>query len=419
MNSTNLFLRVYGKIVGICMTVVLAVVFFVLLLVFKEDKSEYFLDASSASSVVDNVKENSSEVTSSSSLLMSNNSSNQGVSNSSSVSNTVSSIINNFTNNVTKMPLVVTVSKLSNGDVLDIEENCLKKNKELSFTADISLMDTMILRHGKDSFGASYVSINNKTIDVYYYGSSNKLVKSVEHGLSINGKVECLLVVNNANQLSIKLVAGGHTFTVNKVYWGGTKGKIQLESINTEMTNVKLTWQSNDYKNDIWVFGDSYVEINNTRWPYYIISQSDKFLLSGYGGATTAAMYNDWKTALTHETPKYAVWCLGMNDADSETAINSSWKTSTEKFIADCKAKGIIPILTTIPNIPSRNHTYKNEYIKNSGYRYIDFAKALGATEKGSGWYSDMLSTDNIHPSQSGAQAMEKQIKIDFPEILK
>ncbi len=128
-------------------------------------------------------------------------------------------------------------------------------------------------------------------------------------------------------------------------------------------------------------------------------------------------MYEDFKTALTHGTPKFAVWCLGMNNGDDEGSINRSWYIYTEKFIADCNAKGIIPILATIPNTPTVNNIYKNVYVRNSGYRYIDFASAVGANEKGSSWYNNMLSGDNIHPTEEGGKALANQIFIDLPEI--
>lgn len=316
-----------------------------------------------------------------------------------------------------ELPLKVTSEKVSSGQVLTLEENCIKKNKELIFTGNISAMDTIILRHGKGVFGASYISINNDTIDVYYYGSSNKLVKSVKHGLDIIGDIKCVLHVNKVNSLSIELSTNAKSFSIDNVYWGGTRGVIQLEVINTEITNAELVWNCTDYEKDIWIFGDSYVEINYTRWPYYVIPQKDNFLLSGFGGATSAAMYNDWKNALTHGTPKYAVWCLGMNDKDNDGGINASWLYCVKKFISDCEANNITPILATIPNTPTNNNFYKNEYVRNSGLKYIDFASAVGANEINSSWYDGMLSSDNLHPDKLGAQALAKQVQKDLEGI--
>ena len=64
----------------------------------------------------------------------------------------------------------------------------------------------------------------------------------------------------------------------------------------------------------------------------------------------------------------------------------------------------------------SDNH-YKNEYVKSSGYRYVDFAKAVGAENAGSQWYNGMLASDKIHPTKTGARALYQQVICDFPEI--
>ena len=60
---------------------------------------------------------------------------------------------------------------------------------------------------------------------------------------------------------------------------------------------------------------------------------------------------------------------------------------------------------------------YKNEIIRSSGYRYIDFAKAVNAEAVGSSWYAGMLSTDNVHPTQEGAKALASRFLLDVPEI--
>ena len=39
-------------------------------------------------------------------------------------------------------------------------------------------------------------------------------------------------------------------------------------------------------------------------------------------------------------------------------------------------------------------NSFKNEVVKASGYKYIDFASAVGATEQGSPWLAGMLSGD-------------------------
>ncbi|MEE0928080.1 MAG: hypothetical protein UIG59_02710, partial [Acutalibacteraceae bacterium] len=83
-----------------------------------------------------------------------------------------------------------------------------------------------------------------------------------------------------------------------------------------------------------------------------------------------------------------------------------------------CEEKGITPILSTIPNTPTVNNFFKNEWVKASGYRYVDFAAGVNATEKGSPWGAGMLSGDNVHPAKPGAKALYDQLKKDLSDIL-
>lgn len=74
--------------------------------------------------------------------------------------------------------------------------------------------------------------------------------------------------------------------------------------------------------------------------------------------------------------------------------------------------------LTLTHNIDTeRTHNYKNDYVKNSGCRYIDFAKAVGAYTSNN-WYSGMLRSDGVHPDELGAKALYMQAIVDFPELM-
>jgi hypothetical protein len=107
-----------------------------------------------------------------------------------------------------------------------------------------------------------------------------------------------------------------------------------------------------------------------------------------------------------------------MNDPDSETAINASWKVTIDNVLSICQDKGITPILTTIPNTPIRNHRFKNAYIKSLGCRYVDVCDAVGADNATGEWYTGMLSADNVHPAVPGRQAIAYRTRADVPEIM-
>ena len=114
-------------------------------------------------------------------------------------------------------------------------------------------------------------------------------------------------------------------------------------------------------------------------------------------------------------TPKYLVWCIGMNNPDNNE-LNSSWLTETQIIIKLCEERNITPILATIPSTPTNDNSYKTSWVKSSGYRYIDFEKAVGA-DKITAWFDGMLSSDNVHPSELGAKALASRFIIDVPEI--
>ena len=139
----------------------------------------------------------------------------------------------------------------------------------------------------------------------------------------------------------------------------------------------------------------------------------------GYGGRKTEAALEGFKNALKYDTPTYAVWCMGANNQDSSTAVNSAWKKATDEFLAICEENGITPILATIPNSQNRIYYYKNQVVKNSGYRYIDFSAAVGAndTSETSDWTEGYLYTDGLHPTTLGAQAMYNEVIKAVPEI--
>ena len=156
------------------------------------------------------------------------------------------------------------------------------------------------------------------------------------------------------------------------------------------------------------------------RWPYYLVEAGyTNFLLSGYPGRDTTSALIDFKELINHGTPKFAVWCMGMNDMDDGENVNERYKKATDEFLEICKERGIIPILSTIPSVPERSNNGKNNFVRNSGYRYIDYARAVGGEEMGSSWFHGMLYTDLVHPDTLGAKALYVATITDFPEIMK
>lgn len=307
------------------------------------------------------------------------------------------------------------------GITIELEENAIKKNKHLSFFADITNFDSLTIGHGKTEYGGSFATITNTTITVYEYRFSAITRKTIEHGLTIKNNIGILVEVGNRGLANITIVSDGKIARTENVPWQGTNGKIFAEIPSaTTLNNIKMSWICDDYRKNVWLFGDSYISTtNNERWVKYLLDWcGDNVLLNAYPGEASGRAFTDLQNALKHGTPKYLVWCIGMNDKDTSDAISAGYKIYLEQIMNICNHKGIELILATIPNTPSINHTFKNEYIRNSGYRYIDFAKAVGADSYPSNWYDGMLSGDKVHPFEKGAKSLAMKAITDFPKLM-
>ena len=169
-------------------------------------------------------------------------------------------------------------------------------------------------------------------------------------------------------------------------------------------------------------YGDSYSSsdraTSKARWVAQAFIRGCRFFVNGLSGGKSVDMieqfYQDIKLC---DNPKMVIWGLGMNDgSDSANAPSSSWKDYVDNIINYSKANEIELVLCTIPSVPNINHEQKNKYIRNSGLRYIDFAKAV---ENGinNTWKRGMLSIDNVHPTELGAIALYMQAISDVPEL--
>ena len=327
-------------------------------------------------------------------------------------------------------PFTATAEKLSSGEFLELPKNNVKDRTRISFTCDISEMgDDAVIRigHGFEISSAGWVEITKTKISGCRFYGWHKPPKSFSLP-----ETELELEVSDFLTVMINKDTAGNGCFVIVTTKGGMKkfdlgggmagdiGAIFASPLNCEITNCKLNFIADGYADPIWVFGDSYLSFPDpARWPTYLYRDKfQKVLLAGYSGMNTQSGLVDFKVAIEKGTPVFAVWCLGMNNGDKDGVLNEAWLNATEEFLSICKEKGITPILSTIPSTPVVNNVQKSEWVRKSGYRYIDFDRAVGAP-KDVAWYPDMLYTDNVHPARHGAEALYSQVLIDFPEIMK
>ncbi len=272
-----------------------------------------------------------------------------------------------------------------------------------------------------------YIKVDSTNIMLYgnLKDGSFGLREVIPHGLTVRDRLSVTVHVIGEETTMDTMNAriwlstdGGSFSTTTDSWWYAGSGNV-FADFDFNGSEATLSACCPDFACPIWMMGDSYFGLSAVRWPYYMRQMGYfNFHLEGLSGGTSWDMYNELVKALKYGTPTYLVWCLGMNNPDTDSITpNTSWVNHLEKVKTLCAEKGITLILSTTPNVPTRINTAKNDVVKSSGYRYIDFARAVGGEETGSSWLDGMLYKDGIHPSTTGAQALANQVLEDFPEM--
>lgn len=310
-------------------------------------------------------------------------------------------------------------SLAANTNLICVEDVDNKKNSVISATAFFSAFTSLTVAHGYQLDYGNWCVIDGTNITTYY-GTSATQMSQVAHGLTISDFLTVIIKQKTTQNAEITVMTKGGQFTTpaDVPHWHGSIGDVRMFGVQA-MTGAEISYGLSDTINDVWLFVDSYgTEGDSARVSRQIQNLGyNAYLGIGHGGGNSAQTYPQFEKLIELAQPKAAVWMIGMNDPDSTTAINAAWKSYAEQFAAVCEARGIIPVFTTIPNVPNYQHTFKNAWIKASGYRYVDWAKAVGAENAGSSWYTGMLSSDNVHPTELGAKALAMRTVLDVPEL--
>lgn len=313
----------------------------------------------------------------------------------------------------------VTCETLANGKSLTATDRLdVKKNKVYVFSAKVGETVNIELSHGATVYGGSIVEITNENINGYDVTSNDGRTRSItlmeEHGLQLSEFITVIVKVGIKASVTIFTATG--SYTTAEFEWWGSNGTVKAKNNGDELTDCTFSLTVGDKDKPIWVFGDSYLGLTSkARYPYYLLEMGfDNWLASGFAGAGVAPELDTLENLLKLGKPKYVVWCLGMNNGDNGK-VSQSWLTATTSVISMCKENDIEVVLATIPSVPTIDNSFKNAWVKESGYRYIDFEDAV--VEDGNVWYEGMLSTDGVHPSELGAKALAAKFLTDFPEI--
>lgn len=336
---------------------------------------------------------------------------------------------------------------VTNATITAIENIDIRKNLDIEFRGDITSFTNVVVGHGYDHNYAAYIKVDSTNLTIYKdvlveqpdqtYVLEHTQVAEIPHGLTVGTYLHVLIQQGDAGTATVTINTASGRFKQENIEFNGRRGNV-FATVAGTLTNVTLTASIRDLNKSVWIFGDSYQQLNDqTKWPYYL--QNDGYLnnclFSGFPGANSNDEIASFRKLIALAQPKYVVWGLGMNNSDN-SAINVSWKQCVNEVINTCDNMGVTVVLTTIPCVPDRDHTYKNAYITNPpegsptvGKRYIDFARCVGAESAGSYWYNwgddpaspdatAMLLSDKLHPSKYGAMALYAELLADMPEVM-
>ena len=315
----------------------------------------------------------------------------------------------------------------STGDLADGQRlvagsaNSLKKNKTYSFSANITSYFGLRMGQGEKDYGGSYVEITASELKFFDYRGTVTPRAVLTHGLTIANFIDVLITIDKDANAIVRIMTNGGFYESAPQKWEGYNGTPFAKSMGSVLTEGEFVFDTSDFDKPIYFFGDSYAGLTaKDRWVNYIREWGfDNWLINGYPGQASLSAKGMLDFVLSKGNPDILIWGLGMNDGDTSTAVNSNWLNTYNQIKTICESRDIELVLCTIPNTPSINNSFKNNIIRNSGYRYIDFAKAVGAEEVGSNWYTGMLSGDNIHPAILGAQKLALRAIGDVPELAK
>jgi hypothetical protein len=324
-----------------------------------------------------------------------------------------------------KTPFYKITGNLSNGQFFkSTARTDVRKNNRVVFTADITTFSSITIAKSYNVYPDNISTPRNVFVidgtNITYKFDGTNAETPQAHGLTITNNIQVILEESDIATCKVTLISNGNIYTHTFNYKIYEIGSFFVLSTNSTLTNCEFVWMCADIDKLVWIFGDSYCQYTTDRWAYYLHQYGfDKnALIDAYSGEASSSAYNSYKCLLEYGTPTFAIWCMGMNDlTDSGDTPSSDWVTGRDKFLTYCDQSRVTPIFGTIPSVPNINHEAKNSWIRSSGYRYIDFAKAVGAQSNGT-WYAGMLSTDNVHPTEEGARALFAQFLADFPEIM-
>lgn len=250
--------------------------------------------------------------------------------------------------------------------IISLKESYIRPNTLMTASITFKTFSTVRVGRGYSKDGGGYLEITAGQVKVHSYSPSDAVIGTFDHGLSLSGSLYVVIDAGWSGS-SVSLYSNGKEYRFDLDGWiiGGAPF---VENKGTDELAADLSFFPRDVTSGVWVIGDELVG----KGLQQLEADSVSPLADWRPGATAANMLISFANDLAYGNPAYALWSVGLYDAADNGAADGAWMTATKSFMDQCKQRGIIPVLATIP---SDRHPFKNEWIrKTSGCRYVDFA---------------------------------------------
>jgi hypothetical protein len=314
-----------------------------------------------------------------------------------------------------KSPLLVAkASVLKCGEKLAVDAYHSKQNNVISGSFRFDSFGGLRIGHGNGTaYSSAWAEVYSDRIEVYNNTFTPFLVGCWHHGLSLAHSLTVLISVGRGKAV-LQIGTAGGWFETPEFDFRGCGTECFAEAIDGTLLDARITYLDNDKFKDVWLFGDSYMDM----YPKYLIAGGfGNFAMDGHSGRASRGALLSLRHALEHfPAPKMLIWALGMNDADEEDRINENWHEVIQEVLLLCQDAGIVPVLCTIPNTPTRSNAFKNEFMLGCGCRICHLASAVQSAGQNE-WFPGTLRSDNVHPTELGSRLLALQMMCDVPEI--
>lgn len=236
--------------------------------------------------------------------------------------------------------------------------------------------------------GGWMLEVTATEVKLSKYGKSYTLVERFSHGLTISGSLY-VSIDAGWDGATVSLYSNGKEFRTESS-WNAAGAPFVYNNGGAGL-DVDLTFFPYDVKSPVWIVGDETVE----GWTAKIHADGASPLVDWMPGATAAKMLTSLKNDLNFGNPSFVLWTPGSGNKADAGEVDSAWLTATQSFIELCKARGITPVLATIPSTSDKDHSLKSAWVRSSGCRYVDFAAAA-----------------------PDAGAMAYRLLVDLPEVI-